>query len=70
MAGGKLKAVRKTMNFLVQQMSAEDKLSIITFSNEVRMSRYLEVVTRSVLWEPDLAICVTSKTHRHGMLYA
>lgn len=36
MAGGKLNAVKKTMNFLVQQMSAVDRLSIVTFSNDVR----------------------------------
>ena len=35
MAGGKLKAVRKTMKFLVQQLSTEDRLSIITFSDDV-----------------------------------
>ena len=36
MAGGKLKAVKETMKFLVQQMSAEDRLSVITFASDVR----------------------------------
>lgn len=39
MAGGKLKAVKETMKFLVQQMSAEDRLSIVTFSDDVRFKR-------------------------------
>ena len=38
MAGAKMEAVKETAIFLVQQMSAEDRLSIITFSNSVSIN--------------------------------
>ena len=44
MAGGKLEAVKETMNFLVQQMSAKDRLSIVTFSSDVRLMLHLSDV--------------------------
>ena len=46
MAGGKLKAVKKTMKFLVQQMSAEDRLSIVTFSDDVRFKQQATVLSQ------------------------
>ena len=36
MRGAKLTSVKDTSDFLVQQMSAEDRLSIVTFESKVR----------------------------------
>ncbi len=35
MSGAKLTSVKDTTSFLVQQMSAEDRLSIVTFESKV-----------------------------------
>ena len=35
MSGAKLTSVKDTTSFLVQQMSAEDRLSIVTFHSKV-----------------------------------
>ena len=36
MYGAKLTSVKETTNFLVQQMSAQDRLGVVSFSHEVR----------------------------------
>ncbi|KAL3138377.1 hypothetical protein ABBQ32_006179 [Trebouxia sp. C0010 RCD-2024] len=63
MAGGKLNAVKKTMNFLVQQMSAVDRLSIVTFSNDVLTDLPLRRMTESNKAAAQLAI---SKVYPSG----
>ena len=35
MAGAKLQAVKDTTKFLVQQLSSQDKLSVVSFENDV-----------------------------------
>ena len=35
MAGAKLQAVKETTKFLVQQLSAQDKLSVVSFESDV-----------------------------------
>ena len=35
MRGTRLQSVKETTHFLVQQMSAQDRLSIVTFASEV-----------------------------------
>lgn len=35
MAGAKLQAVKETTKFLVQQLSVQDKLSVVSFENDV-----------------------------------
>jgi len=41
MSGAKLTSVKDTTSFLVQQMSAEDRLSIVTFGAKVRTTTAL-----------------------------
>ncbi|DBA99975.1 TPA: hypothetical protein ACH3X1_013847 [Trebouxia sp. C0004] len=47
MSGAKLTSVKDTTNFLVQQMSAEDRLSIVTFESEVRVDYPLQHMSPS-----------------------
>jgi hypothetical protein len=41
MSGAKLTSVKDTTSFLVQQMSAKDRLSIVTFETGVRTANVL-----------------------------
>ncbi|KAL0038635.1 hypothetical protein WJX79_000718 [Trebouxia sp. C0005] len=47
MRGAKLTSVKDTSDFLVQQMSAEDRLSIVTFESKVRVDYPLQNMSSS-----------------------
>ena len=44
MSGAKLTSVKDTASFLFQQMSAEDRLSIVTFESKVRTTIVFDLV--------------------------
>jgi len=46
MSGAKLTSVKDTTSFLVQQMSAEDRLSIVTFESTVRTTIVLSLCAK------------------------